>query len=219
MIPRILQVFAWLIFSLLPVSALAQLSAEPATVYSIDSKNSILRVFVGRAGILARLGHNHVIHTRSLSGEIRLSPDLLDSRGGFSFPVNSLIVDDPAERERAGDEFDSQPNESAIAGTRENMLGEEVLHARAFPEISVVVAPLSSSGEQWLLAVAISFQGRTHNQEIPADIVVDETSMQIQASFTLQHDDLGLSPFTAVGGSLRVAEALDFELSLLAQAQ
>lgn len=216
---RVLHVVAWLIFSLLPSLSLAQIGAEPATVYAIDSENSILRVFVGRAGVLARLGHNHVIHTRSLSGEIELSPDMLGSRAGFSFPVNSLVVDDPAERERAGDDFDSQPGESAVAGTRENMLGDEVLQAGSFPEISVEVAPLRTGGEEWLLAVEISLQGRTHSQEIPAAVVVDEASIRVQANFTLQHDDLGLSPFTAVGGSLRVAETLDFELSLVALAQ
>ena len=42
---------------MLAVSAFAQQSETNSTTYSIDSDNSILRVYVGRAGPLARMGH------------------------------------------------------------------------------------------------------------------------------------------------------------------
>ena len=205
-----------LLLAALPSPGLAQLESGGTTVYSIDPESSILRVYVGRAGILARMGHNHVIHTRALAGEVRLSLELENSSANFSFPVSSFVVDDPAERERAGDDYDSQPGESAIEGTRENMLGEDLLNASVFPEISVDVVPISGGETEWLLEVAIHIQGRTHRQEIPAAVEITDSALRVEAHFTLQHEDLGLSPFSAVGGSLRVAEALDFELQVSA---
>lgn len=215
----VLSGMSGMLLVMLSASSLAQEDVEAARVYAIDAENSILRVFVGRAGILARMGHNHVVHTRSLEGEIVLAPDLMNSSATFSFPVDSFVVDDPAERERAGDDFDSQPGESAIAGTRENMLGEDVLNAANYPDISVELVPVSTDSSPWLLDVSISIQGRRHRQEIPAVVEISDSGMRVNASFRLQHDDLGLSPFSAVGGSLRVAETLDFELEVSALAR
>lgn len=85
--------------------------------FTIRTPESILRIYVSRAGLLAGLGHNHVVHTRSLSGSVRLAPE----------PPNS------------------------------------------------------------------------------------------SAEFALDHEQLGLEPYRVVGGTLRVAEALRFELELLTQ--
>lgn len=197
---------------LLALSAQAQPSSGSTAVYDIDEDNTILRVYVGRAGVLARMGHNHVMVSKELSGQINLAPDRMASTANFSFPVSSLVVDDPAERERAGDGFDSQPGDSAIEGTRENMLGEGVLNAEIFPLVSASITPISIAENQWTFAIALDFQGNTVNLEIPGEVNLAETGLNISARFTLDHEDIRLSPFTALGGSLRVAEEIEFEL-------
>lgn len=208
-----------LLIGLLSVSANGQPVTETTTNYAIDSENSILRVYVGRAGLLARMGHNHVMYTREISGQILLAPNLENSSASFSFPVSSLVVDEQSERERAGDGFQSRPSESAIQGTRENMMGEDVLNADAFPAIAATMKVLSVSGDQWLFLVELDFQGSVFSQEIPAQVELSGTELSVNASFTIEHGDIGLSPFTAVGGMLRVAEAMDFELQIVATAQ
>ncbi len=192
----------------------AQSQTDVADAYDIDQQESILRVYVGRAGVLARMGHNHVMYTRELEGEINLTADRSDSSATFSFPVASLVVDDPAERERAGDGFDSQPGESAIEGTRSNMLGEGVLNADVFPTVSASITPLSFEGEQWQFAVVLDFQGNAVNLEVPGEVTITASTITVNSRFTLVHEDLGLSVFTALGGSLRVAEEIDFELTI-----
>ena len=207
------------LLGLLNAPAFAQQDAGTATVYTIDGDETILRVYVGRAGVLARMGHNHVVHTQSINGQVMLAANAVDSTASFSFPVNSFIVDDQSERDRAGDGFESQPGESAITGTRENMLGENVLNAQSYPEIAIDVSTVSAEQEQWLLNVAINIQGNTFTQEIPATVSVSDSRISVVSRFSLDHEDLGLSPFSALGGSLRVAETLDFELQLSATAQ
>lgn len=210
--------FFLLFTSLLAVPASAQSTSADSTVYSIDVETSILRVYVGRAGPLARLGHNHVIHSRELSGQIELAQNQLNSSASFAFPVASFVVDDPAERARAGEGFESEPAQSAIEGTRENMLGEAVLNVVAFGEIAVRATPETITENQWILSVELDFQGSTINLKIPAEIVQTDSRLSVHASFTLDHEDLGLSPFSALGGSLRVAEEIDFELQIEAEA-
>ena len=50
------------------------LQALPAPgTYPIDSSKSELRVLVYRAGALARLGHNHVLVNRAVSGTVQIA--------------------------------------------------------------------------------------------------------------------------------------------------
>ncbi len=199
--------------------SIAQPATDDATRYSIDSANSILRVFVGKAGPLARMGHNHVVHTKELTGEIILATDLLNSSASFSFPVQSFVVDDAEERELAGAEFESQPGESAIAGTRTNMLSEGVLNAEMFPGISVRAKPTEITDETWSFALELELLGQTIELVVPAQVVLNADSVAVTATFALDHSDLGLEPFSALGGSLRVAGQLDFKLDIVATLQ
>lgn len=198
---------------------LAQSLVDSTTTFTIQPQDSILRVYVGRAGPLARMGHNHVVHSRELSGEIILEPDFTNSSASFSFPVSSFVVDDTEERQRAGDGFESQPDESAISGTRDNMLGEDVLNASAYPEITINVSPGDTQQEPQVFTVEIGLLGSSFTQELPASLSVNDNTLNLSASFSLEHEDLGLSPFSALGGALRVAETIDFELSITARAE
>ncbi|NKB35323.1 MAG: hypothetical protein GKR91_19670 [Pseudomonadales bacterium] len=210
----------WILFltGALAFSANAQQGETDATTYGIDSENSILRVYVGRAGPLARMGHNHVVHNTDLAGEIILAADPLDSTASFAFPVSGFFVDDQSERDRAAEEmregFDTQPGRRAIEGTRENMMSDAVLNGATFTTIAARVTTVSVSDNQWNLSIALDLVGSTVNLELPAQVNVNGSSMAVDASFSLNHEDIGLSVFTALGGSLRVAEQLDFELHI-----
>ena len=212
---RLLTLFIGL---LAPCALFAQSQDYRPGNYAIDPGNSILRVYVGRAGILARMGHNHVIHTRELEGDIALAASPLESTAEFSFPVNSFIVDEESEREMAGDGFESQPGDDAKAGTRNNMLGEAVLDAENFPRIAVTATPLEINETEWTFSLTLLIQDRTVSLTIPARVRQLGQNLAIEADFTLGHEDLGLSRFSAIGGSLRVAEEIEFRLRINAVA-
>ena len=180
-------------------SVLAQQPASDFQTFGIDSENSILRIYVGRAGPLARMGHNHVVHTRDLSGEINLAEDPVDSTASFSFPISSFIVDDQSERDRAGEGFDSQPGRRAIEGTRENMLSEAVLNAAVFSMIAADINTISVTDSEWNFAIALDLKGNAVNLELPAEVTINDSEIIIDARFTLNHSDIGLSVFTALG--------------------
>jgi len=204
---------------LLSTSAAGQIPVAQTSVYDIAPESSILRVYVGRAGVLARMGHNHVIHTRDLSGTIILADNRDDSSASFSFPVDSLTVDDPEERDRAGEDYESEPDESAIAGTRRNMLGAGVLNSEEFPVVEATVTTVTSAQEQWQFDVQLQVQDSNFSYRIPASVTINGDVIAVQAELTLNHEQLGLSPFTALGGALRVAEDLDFEIAIVAIAR
>ncbi len=193
------------------------------TTYTIDSENSILRVYVGRAGPLARMGHNHVVHSRGFTGEIQLAAEPVESSASFELQLGSFVVDDQTERDRAStsqrEGFDTQPGRRAIEGTRSNMMSEDVLNEALYPTISADISTASVSDGQWNFNIALTISGSTVNLALPATVVASESDITVSASFSLQHEDLGLSVFSALGGSLRVAERLDFELEIQGTAQ
>ena len=91
--------------------------AVPAAgALAIDSASSLIAVTVRRGGVLARLGHDHVVAARAITGTV--SPQ--DNRAQFQFRLDQMTVDEPALRQVAG--LDKQPSPEAVAGTRTNML-------------------------------------------------------------------------------------------------
>ena len=90
--------------------------------YRIDAAASILHILVYRGGTLARLGHNHVISSRSISGNIWRGSSHEDSGFSITVPVNTLIVDDNDARSAEGDDFPLNVTEDARQGTKVNML-------------------------------------------------------------------------------------------------
>ena len=202
-----------------PAGFPAQLYAgEPAdAVYRVIPARSSLIVKVYRAGPLAALGHNHVVTSASTDGFVYLADDLANARADLFVPVDSFIVDDPAARAAAGPDFATQPAASDIAGTREHMLGPALLDATAFPYIGVHVAPLSVGAQSTRVNVSIDVRGKTAT--LPVDVAWHRTGdeLAIVAEFSVDHATLGLEPYSALGGTLRVADSIDVSVALIAE--
>lgn len=217
------RIFVLIGFFLGGIFANSSYAQQSDTTFAIDSDNSTLRVYVGRAGPLARMGHNHVVHSKGMSGEINLASVPEESSASFELPLSSFIVDEQSERDRAAADqregFDTQPGRRAIEGTRRNMMSEDVLNEELFPTITANISTVSVSDEQWNFSIALNISGNTVELELPAEVNISGANINVAANFSLQHEDLGLSVFTALGGSLRVAERLDFELDIQGIAQ
>ena len=195
-------------------------ASEPAdAVYRVVPARSALIVKVYRAGPLAALGHNHVVTSASTDGFVYLADDLANARADFIVPVESFVVDDPAARTAAGPDFATQPTASDIAGTREHMLGSDLLDAAAFPYISVHVAPAHVGAQSTRVNVSIDVHGKTAT--LPVDVEWHRTGDQLSivAEFSVDHATLGLAPYSLFGGALRVADSIDVRIALVAEAR
>lgn len=70
-----------------------QISPAPQ-VFDIDSGHSVLRIYIGRTGLLSSMGHNHIILNRDIVGNINVSENAHLSTGHLIIPVQKMIVDD-----------------------------------------------------------------------------------------------------------------------------
>jgi hypothetical protein len=186
--------------------------AEDASVrvYAIDAAQSEVYWRIYRSGPAARFGHSHVISMGELEGSVSLGSDLAAASWNLSFPVGGLIIDDPDLRARHGEEFESVPSEDDKAGTKENMLSDRLLNGAVYPVVSLsgtgVTGPLESAS----LALSIDIVGRTIEEAFPASITIEGDSLTVTGEYQLTHEDLGLEPFTALGGMMAVGDEIDF---------
>ena len=178
----------------------AAVRGEP--VYRVNPKRSLVVIEVRRAGSLARLGHDHVVAARNVTGFA--APGA--ARADLYVALDELTVDEPGLRKAAG--FDSQPSESDIAGTRANML-ERVLETKKYPNALVRVDEVAGR-----LAVSITLHGVTRKLEVPASIEKNDRQIGVSGRLALKQSDFGITPYSILGGAIAVRDQLELRFDV-----
>lgn len=188
-----------------------------AAVYRISAEDSAVRILVYRGGTLARLGHNHVVSSKSLSGRVWVHPEL--ARSGFELilPVQSLIVDDDEARKTAGGDFPPGVPQKDIEGTRNNMLGEQVLDAEHHPAITLRSKKIEGSRSTPLITASITIKGVARDVRVPATLAIDGARLRAQGELEILQSDFGMKPFSVALGMLAVQDRLRIEFDLVAE--
>lgn len=191
--------------------------AEGEVVYEVDPSRSLVQVFAYRGGTLARMGHDHVIASRDVSGFVLLRDG---DRDGSRFVADlfaalaAMTVDEAALRADAG--FTTEPSQSDREGTRGNML--QSLEAADHPFVSAVVESrantIADARSGAVLDVALSLHGVTREFKLPIALERQAASMTASGSFELLQSDFGITPFSVLGGALAVKDKLDVRFEI-----
>lgn len=177
-----------------------------AAVYAVDPGASLLAVTVRRGGLMARLGHDHVVASHALTGFA--APGM--GRADVSFRLDQLTVDEPQLLRDAG--IATSPSPEAVEGTRKNMLGP-VLDAGRYP-IVTLHADLPADGR---LRVAVTLHGMTRRLELPAAVQVDAAQVTASGTARLKQTDFGITPFAVGAGLLAVQDELEVRFRIVAR--
>jgi hypothetical protein len=177
-----------------------------AAVYAVDPAASLLAVTVRRAGLMARLGHEHVVASRTLAGAV--APGA--GRAELSFRADQMTVDEPQLLREAG--IATQPSPEAVEGTRKNMLGP-VLEAQRYPVVTLH-AERQADGR---LRVAVTLHGVTRWLALPAAVQVDAAQVTASGTARLKQTDFGIAPFSVGGGLLVVQDELELRYHIVAR--
>ncbi|HEU4778965.1 MAG TPA: YceI family protein [Steroidobacteraceae bacterium] len=186
-----------------------------AREYSVVAEESLLQILVYRGGAMARLGHNHVIASHHLSGEVFVADDVLQSRFDIRVPVNELTIDEPAMRELAGADFPPGVPQSARDGTRKNMLSEALLDGEKYPAIRLRATDVVAAGEGFDVGVEITIKDQVRNVRVPIAFQRKEGALMARGEFSLKQSELGFKPFSVAMGTLVVLDEMriHFEIS------
>jgi len=198
-----------------PVAAQPNLHAE-APRFVVDAGVSEVRILVWRDGPLARFGHNHVVVGRP-RGELHAGETAAASGFQLEIPVDSFAVDPAAARAEEGPEFSSAVSDQAREGTRENMLGKDVLDAASHPLMRI--ASLALLGPQWnpTVTARVTLRGATRDVRFPAAVFRQGDTITVVASFVIRQSAFGIEPFSALNGGLRVRDDVDIRIRIVAQ--
>lgn len=186
-------------------------------VYTIDDKASDVRFLVYRGGLLAMLGHNHVVRAHGISGEIEARPDDF-SKSSFhlSIPVEKFEVDNAVDRASEGRAFAKQPSDKAISETTQHMLSDRVLDASRYPVVNVRSVTVSGSPGNARLVVRITLHGVEKDIAVPTRIQVEGARLTADGRFQISQRQFGIKPFTAAAGALRVKDEVTVRFHLVA---
>ena len=192
------------------INASWYLQAESAgkKILRIDAQQSLIAITVHRGGSLARLGHDHVVASRSVTGFA--APD--DGRADFRFRLDDMTVDQPELRREAG--FDTQPPVEAIEGTRRNML-TKVLEADSYPLVLLHAERVADADS--MLRLTITLHGVTRTVDVPTRF--EDTPIGLTASGTLSllQSEFGITPMSVMGGAIQVLDQMDLRFRIVAR--
>jgi hypothetical protein len=190
-----------------PLAYYQQATASGANVLNINTKQSLVIIDVRRGGALAKLGHDHVVASRDVSGYV----DITGGRADLYVPLDRLLVDEPALRAETG--LNTRPSEDAVEATRRNML-VKVLEAGRFPFALIHIK--RSTADYTKLNVTITLHDTSKTFEVPAQIEHLSGGLRISGQMMFNQTDFGITPFSILGGALQVQDRLALRFRIFA---
>ena len=178
-------------------------------ILHVDAQQSLIAITVHRGGRLARLGHDHVVASRGVTGFAALD----EARADFHFRLDEMTVDEPTLRREAG--FDTQPPDDAIDGTRRNML-TTVLEAARYPFVLLHAERVARDDS--MLRLTVTLHGVTRTMDVPTQIENTSNGLVASGRLSLLQSDFGITPMSVMGGAIQVLDQMDLRFRIVARA-
>jgi polyisoprenoid-binding protein YceI len=174
---------------------------------------------VFRGGPLARAGHNHVIASHAMTGAVWVPDDPERASFEIHVPVGEFTIDEPKLRAQEGSDFSAPVPDSAREGTKNNMLSEPMLDGAHFPDVVLRSQSLERGSEGILAQVSVSIRGQTRTIAVPVRYETSGKEVRAQGELALKQTDLGLTPFSLLGGALRVEDQMTVKFLVVARTE
>lgn len=185
-------------------------SSVPTTAsYDIDPFKSRVEVRTGSSGLLSAFGHEHRLMVQKLSGSIEVDPDQF-SRSSLVLRIEAgslAVVDDESQKDRP--EIEKETN-------------ERVLESAKFPAIefrsSRVELKQTDSGVRRVEVTGeLALHGRTRTMRVPAEVDIQGENLHATGKVKLKQTEFGISPTSAVAGTVKVADEVTISFEIFAK--
>ena len=212
--------------------ALASVSPLPAAEVELDADASLVAVVTHKAGLGARLAHNHLVALPA--PDVAFDYDAADptaSRFSLRFASENLVVDrgdlqstwyPMLEAWGVLDEPFSEISDKDRGKIRKAMLGDDQLDAETHPEIAVRLVRLEpgapegapSEAFDWRATVALTLVGKTVEIETAASANLEGQELTVEAVGQARFSDFGIEPYSALLGAVRNDDGFHLVLHL-----
>jgi polyisoprenoid-binding protein YceI len=177
--------------------------------YRIDAAQSQFMVHAFRGGLLYFKGHDHFIKAGEFSGEVQLTPSLIN-------PASMTMTIQANSLEETGADFTAEQK-----GIIKKELNEIVLETAKYPEITFrstdVTGTLNGAQFQATIGGDITLHGVTKHISIPATVTFDGDNLRAKGEFKLNRKDFNVNATDAFHGTVRIKHELKFTFDIAAR--
>ncbi len=180
-------------------------TAVAAKTYNIVPAESSLTVFVGKAGALSFLAHDHNIAVRSYSGRV-VVPAAGPAQGSLELEMEAkslALLDKVSEKDR-----------QEIT----NSMNTAVLESGKFPRITFRSVSVSNvNGANLTVNGDLTLHGTTRRIAVPVTVSATPQLLRATGKITLKQTDFGITPYSAAAGSIKVKNEVVVSFNMVAK--
>lgn len=201
-----------------PVAPSAAPTAAAVSTFRIDPASTELVAQVFKAGVAARLAHDHVIRAKDVSGELQYDPARPEaSKLSVTVQTQTLTVDETGVRKKYGlaGVIDAGDQKTIT----ENMQDEEQLWVSKYPTLSFVSTSFSPNSDGTLnVDGRFTVRGVTKPVRVQAVLAPHEgNAMRGTAKLKFRQSQFGYEPYEAMLGAIRVEDEVTVHIELVAR--
>ena len=188
-----------------------RLRTEGKPVFRVDPARSLVVLDVRRGGTFAQFGHDHVIASHSVSGNI--APE--EGRADLYVPLRELVVDEADLRAEAG--LGPPLDASDVEGTRHNML-DKVLDAGRYPYVLISVGNVGAADGPRQMPFSMTMHGTQRLVEASAQVERTVEAISVSGTVAIDQSSFGITPLSLLGGAIAVQDRVDIRFHIRAYA-
>lgn len=180
-------------------------SAPAAKTYNIVPAESSFTVFVGKAGALSFLAHDHNIAVKTFSGHV-IVPDAGAAQGSLELDIDArslALLDKISDKDRA--EITKSMN-------------DVVLESAKFPKITFRSVSVSNvNGANLTVNGDLTLHGVTKRIAVPVTVSATPQLLRATGKYVLKQTDFGITPYSAAAGSIKVKNEVVLNFNIVAK--
>jgi YceI-like domain len=199
-----------------PTTGIPARDIKGATLYQVRPEESLVRILVYKGGAFSAAGHNHVIASHNLTGVVYVHDDVSHCAFDLVMPVTLLEIDEADLRQQEGEDFKAEVSDSAKDGTRKNLLGEALLDGEHYPGVELSSTSIAGTREAMQATVRVKLRDQEHDIQVPVAVKYEGDHLTATGEFSVKQSELGLKPFSVLGGALQVQDQMKVKFSVVA---
>jgi polyisoprenoid-binding protein YceI len=188
--------------------------AAPVT-YALDPEKCELLAFTSPTGLFEGASHSHVVRAQKVSGKIIYDADAVSSSWvTVSFPVEAMVIDEPALRTREG--MTTMPTERDREDVARTIRSPKQLDVGRFPSISFDSTRVVKLDDGKLEVTGrLGIHGVRKTITLPIDFKFTADGFRGEGTYTFTHKDFGIATYSALMGTVRNAEPIRLKILLV----
>jgi polyisoprenoid-binding protein YceI len=192
-----------------PAFAPEPLPQARARTYTVAASESSFNVFVGKAGLLSVLAHDHNIAVKSFTARV-LVPEGGAANGSLELEADARslqVLDKVSDKDRA--EITKSMHEAVLESAKHPKI--------VFKSASVSGFSQTGSTASFTLNGDLTLHGVTKRIAVPVKVEFTAGQLRAAGKYTLKQTDFSITPYSAAGGAIKVKNEVVISFSLVAK--